>query len=219
MPRTGRYANIAPVSQIDRKHHVRTGKAPILALFCCALLAVFPALTVQASPDNFVHGRPSLDMRGGKLVLSLPLSVDNEDSLGEMLRDGSTMELSINVTIQRKRTLWFNESIYEEIFSFLLRHDPLSREYRMSAPGAEQVSQDKSLRSLLTRTWKILKLPLADEALFRPESDYQVKIQLSLKHTALPPWLDRTLVFWNKDVVNPISLELEYRTQDAPIPR
>lgn len=216
MPREGRYANITKVNHIDRLYPARVGKALFLALFCCI---IFAAAVAIAAPSSFVHGRASLRMDAGKLTLSLPVSVDNEDALGEMLRDGSTMELAINISIARKRSLWFSKGIHEASFSYLLRHDPLSREYRMTTPGTEQAAHDKSLRQLLTNTWKTIKLPIADKTLFSPDNDYIVKIELSLRHTALPPWLDRTLVFWNKDVVKPLSLELEYRMKDAPIPR
>lgn len=215
MPRPERYANIAPVSQTYRRYNSRLIGIILPALLFCALFAGL----AQAAPDNFVHGRPVLSLSEGALTLSLPLSVDNEDALGALLRDGASIELAINVTIQRKRSVWFNEKVHETVFSSLLRHDPLSREYRMTMPGSEQILQDKSLRALLARTWKTMKLPLAPGELFAPNNNYVVKIELSLKHTALPPWLDRTLVFWNKDVVNSASIELEYRTDDAAVSR
>lgn len=205
----------SPVSHVYCTYRARAAKGLFLVLLFCALWAA-PG---QGAPDEFVHGRPELGMNGGLLTLHLPLSVDNEDALGELLRDGASLELSIKVNIHRKRSLWFNENIHEARFSSLLRHDPLSREYRMTMPGGEQIFQDKNLRALLARTWKDLNLPLAPGNLFKPKNNYIVKVELSLKHTALPPWLDRTLVFWNKDVVNSISFELEYRTENASVSR
>lgn len=208
LPRPERYANIPPVSRTYSTYFARALFGLGLALL---LYAVFPA-AAWAAPENFVHGRASLRALDGRLVLSLPLSVDNEDALGELLCDGASAQLSVKVSIQRKRGLWFNEGVYEAEFQSLLRHDPLSREYRLTMPGTEQIFKDKSLRALLARTWKDLRLPLAPVTLFTPDSEYIVKIGLSLKHTALPPWLDRTLVLWNKDVVRPAKLDLEYRT-------
>lgn len=208
LPRPGRYANIHPVSRTYSTYRARALFGLGLALLLCVLFSA----AAEAAPENFVHGRASLRTLDGQLVLSLPLSVDNEDALGELLRDGASAQLAVKVSVQRKRGLWFNEGVYEAEFHSLLRHDPLSREYRLTMPGTEQVFKDKSLRALLARTWKELRLPLAPVALFTPDADYIVKIGLSLKHTALPPWLDRTLVFWNKDVVRPAKLDLEYRT-------
>ena len=196
-----------------QKISIQSGAIMLLLLLACSTSAL-------AAPDNFVHGRPELSLPGdGNLVLSLPVSVDNEDAMGDILRDGASLALAVKITVQRKRTLWFNASEHEVEYSSLLRHDPLSREFKMSMPGNEQILQDKNLRSLLSRTWKELKLPVAPAALFTPSDNYIIKVELSLKHASLPPWLDRTLMFWTKEVVNSTSLELDYRVDDASVSR
>lgn len=204
-----------PVSQINHTYHTYTGRVIFIALLFCILLYG----TAQAAPDSFVLGRPGLDVADGKLALSLPLSVDDEDALGDLLLDGASIELLAKVTVIRKRSLWFNEKISEQEFRSLMKHDPLTREFRMNIPGSEQLAQDKNLRSLLARSWKTMRLTLADADQFKPKEDYLIKIDISLKHAELPPWLDRTLVFWNKDIVNSQSLELDYKVDNAPISR
>lgn len=175
------------------------------------LLQCLAATYVLAAPENFVYGRPKLFIsEANKLTLSLPLSVDNEDALGDILRDGASLELSIKIVVQRKRSLWFNAVEQEIEYTSLLRHDPLSRAFRMTVPDSEQILQDKNLRALLARTWKSLNLTVASAELFNQKNNYLIKVNISLKHAALPPWLDRTLVFWTKEVVNSTSFELDY---------
>lgn len=209
-----------PVSRVDLAYKAPAGRALYLALLLCALFSALAAPDpAGAAPDNFVHGRTALVRSGGMLTLSLPLSVDNEDALSALLRDGASIELLVKVEIQRQRTLWFNENIFAASFSWVLRYDPLARDFRMTQPLGGQNMQDKNLRTLLGRTWKALRLPLVELASLQGGEAYTVKADFSLRHTALPPWLDRTLVFWNKDVVNPDSIELEYKVDDAPISR
>ncbi len=186
----------------------------LLCLFYCHSQA-----RAEVAQNSFAYEQPKLFTRAGKLWVSLPLSVTSEDDLSALLRERSTLELRIDTLVQKKRTLWLNKDLAEQTFTSIMRHDPLSREFKLTHPVSGQVASDPLLRRLLANTWKKLELPLADATLFEPGEDYLVEIEISLKHTELPSWLERTLVFWNKDVVNSEHIALDYKVENAPVSR
>ena len=193
----------------------RFGFMPAAILLLVLLCRPSPALALQ----HFTGEPPELSARGGQLNLSLRLSVDDEDALRVMLRDGASLELGINAKIERQRTLWANQGLGERNFSFLLKYDSLTRQYRMIDPLTEKVLQDSNLRALLARTWKQLDLPLTGMNIFKPDEDYLVVLNLTLQHAEIPPWLDRSLVFWSREVVEPETYKLEFNLDDAAFSR
>ena len=129
------------------------------------LICLCPWGLQAADLQHFTHAVPELSLRQGKLWLGLPLSVDNEDRLSEMVRDGVRLELRLTAEVYRKRAFWFNAKLTTLEFVSTLRHDPLSREFRLSLPGREQPLHDPLLRRLLAASWKTLSLPLLESAL------------------------------------------------------
>lgn len=188
-----------------------------LLLFAIFFFCADSALA--ASPESLAIGRPVLLEQEGRLWLNLPVSVTNESALVDMLRDGASMELIINCKIERKRSFWFNENITENSFSSIIRHDPLSREFRLTLPPTGEVKQDRLLVSLLAQSWKDMTLPLANLNLFEDAENYIINIDISLKHTELPPWLEKTLIFWPKDIVDSERISLDYKVNDATVSR
>ncbi|MDR2050491.1 MAG: DUF4390 domain-containing protein [Deltaproteobacteria bacterium] len=171
-----------------------------------------------AAPERFAYDPPRIAEREGILYLALSLSVDNEDSLGDLLREGVNLELKVEVSVERKRFFWFNEEMAELSFSSQLRHDPLTREFRLTLSGNSQVFRDELLRRLLAGTWKKLEFPLLESSLFEKEEEYLVDMNLTLKRTEVPVWLERTLMFWTRDVVEPEHIVLKYAVQDGSLP-
>jgi hypothetical protein len=177
----------------------------------------FPALA--ASPERFTLEEPRLEVRAGTLFLHLPLGVLNEMALSDMLRDGAMLELRIEMEVLRKRSLLPNAGEEEKEFSSIIKHDPLTREFRASLPGSGEILHDPLLSALLRKSWKKLELPLLESPRLRADSEYLVEISLSLRHAELPPWLERTLVFWTRDVLPALQLTLDYKVEHAPLPR
>jgi hypothetical protein len=191
-----------------------------LALFfllCCFLR---PCDTLWAAePQRFTHENPELLLHEGVLRLHFPLSVDNEDRLSDMLRDGARVELRITARISRKRRFWFNAELAEVEFLSSLRHDPLRQEFRLTMPGQDQPLYDPLLRRLLTASWKNLRLPLLDGALLQEGQGYLIELDLALNQAELPPWLESTLIFRDKKVAQSEHLTLDYTVPHAALSR
>lgn len=189
----------------------------------CAVLFFCVGQAHAASANYFVGDEPKLRVEENRVMLSIPLSVSDEDSLRSMLQDGAVMALDIKVVMERERTLWFNEDIAEVEFTWNLRLDPLTREYSITGPalgnGQHTAFSDRSLRRLLAATWKLLDLNLADAALFDSQEEYLFIITRSLRYAELPPWLDHALVLWSRDIVSPETIKLDVRFSDAALSR
>lgn len=188
----------------------------VFILLACLFFSVAPA---RAALESFVGELPELRAEGDVLTMTMRLSVDDEDALRVLLRDGATIELGVKVHIERRRTFFPNEEIGELEFSSLLKYDSLVRLYRLTEPIGERVVQDENLRSLLSKSWKNMSLPLAMTSVFAEDEEYLVTVDLTLQHAELPPWLDKTLVFWSREVVAPETFKLDYRPGHAAISR
>ena len=196
------------------------GIARRLLLQLLPLTLFFCAPAAAAGLERFTLGPARLEERQGMLRLSLPLSVDNEQALEHLLREGVMLELRLRVELERRRLLWFNEDIAALDFSSLLRHDPLNREFTLLLPDLAQPLRGRELRGLLAASWKKLDLPLLQSARLSEGELYLAAVELRLLRAGAPPWLERTLMFWDKDVVEAEQLSLEYhKEQDASLPR
>ena len=172
-----------------------------------------------AGAARFILEQPQWVEGSGKLWLKLPLGLENEDMLEELLRDGIKLELRIETRLERKRSFWFNAGMEEAEFVSSLSYDHLSGEFKMILPGREQVQHNPVLPRLLTEGWLALKLPLADLSLVEPGKEYLIEAEISLVRAEMPNWLDRTLIFMNKNVVETEHITLDYRIPYASLPR
>jgi hypothetical protein len=182
------------------------------------LVLVFACPAFALPPQKFLLDPPRPGAEHGLLTVHLSLTVDNEDGLRDLLKDGAVLELLIDVNVERERFLWSNAEAAAVTFTSVIRHDPLSRDFVVSVPthdGSREL-RDRNLTRLLYASWRKLSLPIASlENLRRNEDadEYVITLAISLRHTEVPPWLEKTLVFWSADVVSP-----EKRTVHFSVP-
>lgn len=196
-----------------------SSKASRRVALVLALLCSFCFPLAATALEHFVGDAPEVYFKNKTLLLHLRVSVDDEGGLRLLLRDGAILELALKVTVERKRTLWANENIATLEFSSQLKYDPLTRQYLLITPATRETVQAANLRSLLADTWKDLDLPLLEAGSFVNGEDYRVDLGMSLQYTELPPWLDRSLVFWSRDVVQSETHKMEFSFDDAALSR
>ncbi|MDR2502970.1 MAG: DUF4390 domain-containing protein [Deltaproteobacteria bacterium] len=187
-------------------------------LFLCLSFGPRPAAQA-AEPARFILERAQWVEGNGKLWLKLSLGLENEALLEELLRDGIKLELRIETRLERKRSFWFNAGMAEAEFVSSLSYDHLSGEFKMTLPGREQVQRGPALLRLLTEGWLAFKLPLAELSLVEADEEYLIEADIGLVRAEMPGWLDRTLIFMSKNVVETEHITLDYRTLHAPLPR
>ena len=182
-------------------------------LVCCLL----PGIARGAPPQSLILDSPALRVAAGTLYLDVPLSVDDEDGLRDLLKDGAVLELVMTVDLRRKRSWWGNADVAHRVYTSFLRHEPLTREFRLLMPQGDGGGsfKDRNLTRLLHVTWRTLSVPVIDLQALRAandgvEADYAVHVLLQLRHTEVPPWLESGTLFWSPGVVPEKEFVLEY---------
>ena len=163
---------------------------------------------------------PSAQIRDGVVTIHLSLSVTDEEGLRALLKDGAVLELSMSVALERERSWWSNAEAAAAEFSSILRHDPLSRDFLVTIPTVEgdKEVRDRNLTRLLHASWRQLTLPVAPlEDVVREEeaSAYLVVLNISLRHTEVPPWLQKDTVFWSSEVAPDEKRQFKFTLPDS----
>ena len=189
------------------------------ALITALLLLCSPAMALP--PQKLLMAPQTTSIRAGDIFLNLSLTVDNEDGLRDLLKDGAVLQLGITVSVSRKRSWWSNVELAHREYRSIIRHDPLSREFVLELPsdGEEKTLRDKNLTRLLHASWRKLSLYVAPLRTLRAEGsgeEFVIACEVSLQHTEVPPWLEKSSIFWSSDVVPPEKRELPFRLPAGP---
>ncbi|MDR1360001.1 MAG: DUF4390 domain-containing protein [Deltaproteobacteria bacterium] len=169
-----------------------------------------------ASPQRFIIENPNIIQRGETLFFSASLSVEEESALHDLLKDGAVLELTIKTTLDRRRSWWTNAEVAAHTYTSNLRHDQLTRNFLITQPceGAlGELTRDRNLTRLLYGNWRRLMLPVGDMPAIRkagPDREYILTVSFQLRHTEVPPWLEKSSPFWFSDVVPEADVTLTY---------
>lgn len=193
-----------------------------LALFgiILALLLLSPPYIHAAPPQSFIIHYLHTSEKQHWLFANLSVTVDDEDGLRNMLKDGAVLGLGVSIKVERVRSWWGNEEVRAEEMTSTILHDPLTRDFLVNMPGADGIKQyrDKNLTRLLHATWRNLSIPLISLDRLRaenPEGEYRIILDFSLQHKEVPPWLEKSLVFWSSNVVPTERVVLDYSLPDT----
>ncbi|MDL2266450.1 DUF4390 domain-containing protein [Desulfovibrio sp. OttesenSCG-928-G15] len=186
----------------------RKGIAFVLA---CVMLLLADSVAfsfTQPAPKRLVLFAPEPVVTQGEVLVNLDITVDNEEGLANMLRDGAVLALGITLSIERVRSWWANAEAAQKEYLSVIRHDPLTRDFSLElpTPSGNKELRDKSLTRLLSASWRQLSLPLVSLAVLQaeePAESYEILVTATLHHTEVPPWLEKSMLFWSSEVVPP----------------
>jgi hypothetical protein len=197
-----------PASIFSRLRTFLLAAGACLFLLCAGNGRFSPGVVHGAPPQSFVMSSMALRVDAGVLLLGVALSVDDEDGLRDLLKDGAVLEFSITIDMQRKRSWWMNADVVHLVYTSALRHDPLTREFRLTMPrkGGDVTVKDRNLTRLLHNTWRAFSLPIVALRELLPANDgeqkeYDVHVSLKLRHIEVPPWLEKSTMFWSSNVI------------------
>ncbi len=184
---------------------------PLAAVLLPLLLFCAPARALP--PQHLVIQAPLVETRTGNILVKLGITVDNVSGLYEMLKDGASFQLVVDVKLERVRSLWTNVLLSEKKLVSVLRHNPLTREFMLFLPGVDKPLLDKNLERLLAATWHKFQADAGPVDLLRqaePGAAYQIQLEVSLRHAEVPPWLAKNYVLWSWNVVDPVTIKLPF---------
>lgn len=160
----------------------------------CAL--ALRSFTVETRPDHHV-------------LVECGISVSDSRTIKALLRDGAIISLTCRLVIERLRTLLANETLAEGAEVHQLRYDPLTREFIMLRPNAP-ARRDKKLDVLLAATWECMAFNMPLEHPLISGETYRVRLDVTLQHAEVPPWLEKALFFWSWDIAPATSFTQEF---------
>ena len=197
----------AHTTELQKKTFCATACLFLAMLFCC-----FGFVPAQAAEQELVVYSANLENTPAGMFAALSCSVSDEDALRDLLKDGATIELAISFDIEGKRSWWSNAELLHKTFISKLTHDPLTREFAVTLPGATGpiTLRQKNLTRLIHQSWRNLRLPLlspAERASLDPEREHTLRITFYVHHVEVPPWLEQSTLFWSPDVAPQVILE------------
>ena len=187
----------------------------LLLALLCSLCLVLPTLA-HASPKRFQIESMSLVTENAHLGVRLALTVDDEDALYNLLKNGAHLGLRLTASLERERSWWGNAELASVEQTYHLQHSPLTREFVFTAPGDAPVLKNRNMGKLLAESWKQLHLPLVPMTTIDEQGldkSYKVIVEVALIFLEAPPWLASSSIFWTEEVVPPVSFSLVYRYQ------
>lgn len=180
-----------------------TSKISVLIL---VLLFSFSLTASAAPPQRLILSSLSLTHDNQATYADFSVTIDDEDGLSDMLRNGATVELSIRVHVERKRSWWGNSSVNDVQYVYTLLYQPLTRDFVLSFPESADMipARDKNLTNLLYENWRKFHLEAVtvNQLNTQPKDrEYDVEIRVSTHHKEAPPWLEKNSLFWSADIV------------------
>lgn len=188
----------------SRRLRVAASRQFPLLLAVLLLLSCLPAMALP--PQKLLLAPPVISTLHGNLLLNLSLTVDSEDGLRDLLKDGAVLRLRVSMAMKRKRAWWTDETLAEREYDSIIRHDPLSRDFEVSfpTPDGEKRARDRNLTRLLHSSWRKLSLPILPLRVLYGQGSgesFDIIFTVTLQHTEVPPWLEKSSLFWSSDVV------------------
>ena len=147
--------------------------------------------TVQTLSDTKVH-------------VDSGIVVDKLKVVRNLLRDGAVLNFTCKLTIERLRSVLSNDVLAEHSETFQIRHDPLTRDFCVLRQGLPSQCSKKLDTIIETACGDMPFTITLLEPLVSGEK-YRVRLDVTLQHAEVPPWLEKALFFWSWDVAPPTS--------------
>lgn len=172
-------------------------------------------ISLHAEGDAvFLLNSLSVTTQHGAPRLEAAVTVSDVAPIRANLRDGSALNLSLDVVVELPRLMLPSQILAECHILYQLRFDPLTREYVLLREAAPPL-RHSSLESLLNDALGDTVIPFVPSTPLTPDDMYRAALTLSLRHAHVPPWLKKTLFFWSWDVLAPATFTLDFQAGSA----
>ena len=141
---------------------------------------------VRSARTTMTAGVHELEAR-----LQLILSAEALDALNS----GVPLRIELNLEVIRIRGLWLDDVEFALTLSYELEYRPLSQRYIVRNLNSGDQDSFATLYSALNNLGRIQNLPVIDDALLLPGSDYRMRLRALLSTRQYPASL-RILFFW-----------------------
>lgn len=117
-------------------------------------------------------------------ALTAEFAVDLGPRFAEAVERGLVLYFRLEFTLSRKRWYWADEHVAGRVLEYKLSHQALTRQYRLSQGGQQQIfdSLDEALKAMA----RVVHLHVVDKGGLTPGETYRAAVRLSLDQGQLP---------------------------------
>ena len=177
----------------------RSPGAFVLALVV-GMLAVAP-LAAQQLPERqgfFDIRSATTTLNEGVHELEARLQLILSDEALDALKNGVVLTIELEFEVIRVRGLWLDASDASLTFQYELEYRPLSQRYIVRNLNSGDQDSFSTLYSALNNLGRIQGLPVIDDAILSPGSNYRLRLRARLSTRQYPAAL-RLLFFWRSE--------------------
>jgi hypothetical protein len=167
-----------------------------LAVIAGAMLAVPAAAQQIPERQGFFDIRSATTtLNEGVHELEARLQLILSDEALDALNSGVPLTIELEFEVIRVRGLWLDDSTAVLMFEYELEYRPLSQRYIVRNLNSGDQDSFSTLYSALNNLGRIQGLPVIDDAVLSPGSDYRLRLRARLSTRQYPAAL-RLLFFW-----------------------
>lgn len=174
-----------------------TGKS-IVSLLLLAFAAM-PFARGAGALDGELEVRSAfVVVEHGVLQLSAHIQYPINDRIRSALQEGVTLSFDLEVTLNRRRHLWFNAVEREMTLKRELTYHAVSDRYLLR--DEEDVGQESfpTLEAALDKLGRVEDLPILVQSQLHGDGPWEVAVRAGMRRGRMPDAL-RALVFWTDD--------------------
>jgi hypothetical protein len=172
----------------------------VLALVAGMVVAA-PLWAQQQLPERqgfFDIRSASTTLNEGVHELEARLQLILSDEALDALKNGVVLTIELEFEVIRVRGLWLDASDASLTFQYELEYRPLSQRYIVRNLNSGDQDSFSTLYSALNNLGRIQGLPVIDDAILSPGSNYRLRLRARLSTRQYPAAL-RLLFFWRSE--------------------
>ena len=175
----------------------------IATLLVATLLVLLPAMLAWSQDSSkrvgsFEVRSASLTLVDGVQELDARLQLVLSAEALKALNSGVTLTVELSLEVIRVRRLMPDDGEAELSITYELQYLPLSQRYIVRSINSGDRDSFATLYSALNNLGRIQALPVIDDAILNPDSDYRVRLRVSLSTRQYSAPF-RFLFFWRDE--------------------
>lgn len=185
------------------------GKQVLSLIFYGALLCCL-GMPASGLANSLLLDDLVVDNSNGTMTIHYGVRIDSIEPIRMALKEGLRLRFTGAVSLYKKRSLWWDKSLAENVFVCDLWEDALTQEGVLRSDAGEIRFPMISLAEHLHAKLHSLTTPVGPWSLIRKGNVYRVRLQLSLSREGVPVWIRVPLFFWSWDLVPDNTFHMEF---------
>jgi hypothetical protein len=160
------------------------------------LLPLMVAAPLRASDDIEVRAA-SAALRGTVLEVTMHAEYPADEELRAALEAGASVDLGLQVVIEKTSQYWFNEGVLEKTLRRELSWNAPSQRYVLKDTSSNEQQTFATFEAALLAAGTVESWPVQLDRQLDPKATYEISVRARLRRGRLPTAL-RALTFWTR---------------------